>query len=114
MLTVVVLMAVIGPSILTALFITRHRPNWRDSRSALVSGLPVLLVCWCGAAFTLGKVITGPSIECEVEGCAMSIATAAMLFVLALVPFIVAVASAALTIRVANRGKVRANSDKQP
>lgn len=61
----------------------------------------------------MGKVITGPSIECEVDECAMSIATAAMLFVLALVPYIVAVASAVLTILVANRGKVRANSDKQ-
>lgn len=111
--TVVVLVAVIGPSILTALFIARHRPNWRYSRSALVSGLPVLLFCWCGAAFMMARAIAGPSIECGVDRCLMPIATAAMFFVLALVPYIVAVASGALTIIVANRGKARANSDNK-
>jgi len=105
MLTVVIILAVIGPSILTALLVTRHFPKWRVGRSALVSGLPVLLVCWGGAAFMLAQVISGPSIECEVDGCAMSIATTAMLFVLALVPYIIAVASAVLAILVANRGK---------
>lgn len=54
----------------------------------------MLFFLWATSAIIVIGAIRSPSADCGVDACAMAVSGAAMLFVLAFVPYIVSVASA--------------------
>ncbi|WP_420143389.1 hypothetical protein [Sphingobium sp.] len=92
-------LAIVAISVLSSHWIAARRPGWSSERIALLSALPLPLLALSFAIFAFVRAMTASKEACGVDTCAMAMAGAMMIGLVAVVIYLVSMVIVFLIVR---------------